>query len=179
MSVLVHFETHATTVDNEIGVATGWLPGTLSEAGRYQAEFLGTRLHGREPDAVITSDLKRARDTVGLGRCDGDLPVFYDGRLRECHYGDLTGADRNDVLGPIERYLYEPYPGGESWSEALDRVEAAIIDIARYWNGGTVVVVGHVSTRWALDRFVLGRTLEDLAREDFAWQPGWTYIVNG
>ncbi len=33
MTVSVVFETHSTTVDNEQGRATGWLPGQLSERG--------------------------------------------------------------------------------------------------------------------------------------------------
>ncbi|MGW8801069.1 hypothetical protein ACWGN9_28980 [Streptomyces sp. NPDC055775] len=31
------YETHATTADNEAGIATGRLPGTLSATGRVQA----------------------------------------------------------------------------------------------------------------------------------------------
>ena len=37
------YETHSTTTDNEMGVATGWLPGRLSEAGRELARALGER----------------------------------------------------------------------------------------------------------------------------------------
>jgi hypothetical protein len=33
-------ETHSTSVDNEQGRATGWLPGELSEQGRAQARDL-------------------------------------------------------------------------------------------------------------------------------------------
>ena len=34
VSIELIFETHAITTDNENGVATGWLPGTLSKRGR-------------------------------------------------------------------------------------------------------------------------------------------------
>jgi broad specificity phosphatase PhoE len=37
------YETHSWSVDNERGVATGWLPGRLSEQGQRQAEELGAR----------------------------------------------------------------------------------------------------------------------------------------
>jgi 2,3-bisphosphoglycerate-dependent phosphoglycerate mutase len=33
MSVQIVFETHSISTDNERGIATGWLPGRLSEAG--------------------------------------------------------------------------------------------------------------------------------------------------
>ncbi|MFI5635413.1 hypothetical protein ACIA8E_39930 [Streptomyces sp. NPDC051664] len=43
MSIEVVYETHATTPDNEAGIATGRLPGTLSATGRVQAGELGRR----------------------------------------------------------------------------------------------------------------------------------------
>ena len=43
MVIELVFETHSTTVDNEQGHATGWLPGQLSEQGLAQAQQLGRR----------------------------------------------------------------------------------------------------------------------------------------
>lgn len=39
MAVEVIYETHATT-DTEQGVATGWLPGRLSEHGRRRSRYM-------------------------------------------------------------------------------------------------------------------------------------------
>src|ERR1700693_4145635 len=41
VSITIVYETHSTSVDNERGVAPGWLPGRLSERGRAQARELG------------------------------------------------------------------------------------------------------------------------------------------
>ena len=38
-----------------------------------------------------------------------------------------------------------------------------------------MLVIGHVATRWALDRRVHGRTLEELVEDDFDWREGWLY----
>ena len=46
------YETHSLTTDNEREVATGWLPGELSNRGRQQAVALGERR--REVAAVWT-----------------------------------------------------------------------------------------------------------------------------
>ncbi len=43
MTIRIVFETHSTTEDNERGIATGWLPGRLSAAGRAQAAELARR----------------------------------------------------------------------------------------------------------------------------------------
>ena len=42
-----------------------------------------------------------------------------------------------------------------------------------------MLVIGHVATRWGLDHLVGGIELETLAAEDFAWQPGWEYVLAG
>lgn len=65
----VVFETHSTTEDNERGVATGWLPGKLSAAGRDQAGEMGERRRADRIAAVFTSDLARAVETVSIAFC--------------------------------------------------------------------------------------------------------------
>ena len=60
MPVAVVFETHSISEDNEARVATGWLGGRLSDAGREQAFLLGERRRRDGLDVVFTSDLNRA-----------------------------------------------------------------------------------------------------------------------
>jgi broad specificity phosphatase PhoE len=74
---------HSTTEDNEAGIATGWLPGRLSAQGRELAADLADGRRRAAVDAVFTSDLNRALETVELtfGR-DPVVPVLHDWRLR-------------------------------------------------------------------------------------------------
>jgi alpha-ribazole phosphatase/probable phosphoglycerate mutase len=170
MSVRVVYETHSTTEDNEAGIMTGWLPGRLSATGRAQAEELGARRRGTV-DAVFCSDLGRAVET-GRIAFDDTLPVFLDWRLRECDYGELNGT-------PVRRLpVDERYPGGETWREAVARVTRFLDELVATRDGGRVCVIGHVATRWAFDQRVRGVSLEQLAEEDFAWQPGWEYELS-
>jgi 2,3-bisphosphoglycerate-dependent phosphoglycerate mutase len=175
VSVEIVYETHSITEDNEQGVATGWLPGRLSPAGRSQARELGARRADDGVVAVFTSDLRRAVETVELAFGGTGPPVLCDWRLRECDYGELNGAPTAEVHGDRGRYLDRPYPGGESWRQAIARVGGALGDLPSRWDGARVLVVGHVATRWALDHLVQGRPLEELSTEDFGWQPGWEY----
>lgn len=64
MAIELVFETHSTTVDNEQGRATGWLPGQLSERGQAQARQLGRRRRDDGITAVFSSDLARAAQTA-------------------------------------------------------------------------------------------------------------------
>src|SRR5579872_4989084 len=177
MSVRITFETHATTTDNEAGVATGWLPGALSRAGRAQARQLGQRRAADSVAVVFTSDLARAVETASLAFGSSAIPVLHDWRLRECDYGKLNGAPRNQVIDPLREYLFTPYPGGECWSDAIARVGRFLLDLPTRWAGCHAVVIGHVATRWGLDHYLNGRRLEELALEAFAWQEGWEYSL--
>ena len=70
--------------------------------------------------------------------------------------------------GPRD-HLDEPYPGGESWRQAVDRVGRFLADLPLRWDGQRVVVIGHVATRWGLDHHLNGVALETLVAEEFAW----------
>jgi broad specificity phosphatase PhoE len=122
---------HSTTEDNEAGIATGWLPGRLSAQGRQLAADLADCRRRAAADAVFISDLNRALETVELtlGR-DPVVPVLDDWRLRECDFGDLNGADAALVHAERLRFLDEPYPAGESWRQAIDRVGRFIADLS-------------------------------------------------
>jgi 2,3-bisphosphoglycerate-dependent phosphoglycerate mutase len=157
-------------------VATGWLPGRLSRRGHAAAAALGERRREDGITVVLTSDLRRAVETADIAMLGTGIPVLHDWRLRECDYGELNGAPTAVVHGDRRRYLYEPYPGGESWRQAVTRASGVLADLASRWSGARVLIVGHVATRLALDEVLLGRPLEETLTTDFAWQPGWEYL---
>lgn len=175
MTIEVVFETHSTTEDNEAGRATGWLPGRLSAAGRAQAARLGARRRHDGIDAVFTSDLVRAVETATIAFATTTIPVLHDWRLRECDYGEGNGMPAAELHARRRDHLHVAYPGGESWAQATARVARFLGDLPTRWTGSRLVVIGHVATRWGLDIALAGRSLEELAGEDFAWQEGWEY----
>ena len=169
------FETHSITEDNELGRATGWLPGKLSPRGRELARELGLRRRDDGIAAVFTSDLHRAAETAATAFGDMVIPVLLDWRLRECDYGQRNGMLVAELHAGRSDHLDRPYPGGESWRQAVARAARLLDDLPSRWDGQRVLVIGHVATRWALDHVLGGVPLEELAVADFAWQPGWEY----
>ena len=165
------YETHATTTHNESGHATGWLPGELSGHGREQAVQLGERRS--DVDAVFSSDLGRALETVAIAFAGTDVPVFYDWRLRECDYGVLNGAPVGEL--EMAKHVDVPYPGGESYRDVVVRVSSFLDDVRRGWDGKRIVVVSHAAPRWALQHLLEGVPLEELVGAPFDWQPGWEF----
>jgi broad specificity phosphatase PhoE len=177
MAVELIYETHATSTDNEAGIATGWLPGQLSETGRRQARALGQRRRDGGVAAVFSSDLRRAVETATLAFDGTGLPRYQDVRLRECDYGELNGAPVAQVGAQRRHCIDEPFPGGESYRQVVDRTATFLADLVRDWDGRRVVVIAHSANLWALEVLVNGRRLEEFLDAPFAWQPGWRYCV--
>lgn len=169
------FETHSLSEDNERGVASGWSDGPLSERGRALARDLGDRRRDDGIAAVFSSDLRRAWETARIAFDGHPVPVLLDWRLRECDCGELNGRRADDHVRTRDQYLDRPYPGGESWRDAIARVERFLDDLCWHWADSRVLLVGHVATRWALDHRVGGADLSTLAGSDFGWQEGWEY----
>jgi len=175
MTINLVFESHSTTVDNEAGRATGWLPGELSARGQAEAADLGRRRRDDGLAAVFTSDLARAARTASLACAGSPVPVLHDWRLRECDYGRYNGMPSARVHGDRREFLDRPYPDGESWRQAVARVGRFLGDLPPRWDGQRVLVIGHIATRWGLEHFLAGAALEDLAGEEFTGREGWEY----
>jgi 2,3-bisphosphoglycerate-dependent phosphoglycerate mutase len=175
VAVELVFETHSTTVDNERGQATGWLPGLLSGRGQEQARELGRRRRGDHIAAVFSSDLARAAQTASIAFAGSVIPVLLDWRLRECDYGQRAGMPVADLRAGWRAHLDQPYPGGESWRQAVTRVGRFLADLPLRWEGQRVLVIGHIATRWGLEHLLRGVSLEELAGQDASWQAGWEY----
>src|SRR5690349_1250603 len=168
------YETHSISVDNERGVATGWLPGELSAEGRRLAGELGRRRRDDGIACVFTSDLRRAVETAEIAFAGTEIEVRADPRLRECNYGELNGAPVRQ-LDPRARFADEPYPGGESYRDCVGKLRRFLHDVAREFDGRRVLVIAHSAQRYALQHLLEGRPLEEVVDAPFEWQEGWEY----
>ncbi|MFD5059471.1 histidine phosphatase family protein [Streptomyces sp. NPDC058394] len=177
MSIEIVYETHATTADNESGIATGWLPGTLSATGRLQARELGRRRRDDGIAAVFTSDLDRAVETAQIAFADTPLPIHQDPRLRECNYGELNGRPVTLVEAQRARHIDEPFPGGQSYRDVQAATDDFLRDLAADREGTRVLVIAHSANRWALDCLLTGAHWQALVEAPSPWQPGWEYTL--
>ena len=178
MAVELVYETHSTSIDNERGVATGWLDGRLSVTGREQAQALGERRRDDGIAAVYASDLGRAVETAAIAFRGSGIPVHHDVRLRECNYGELNGAPVEAVTAVRRDHVDEPFPGGESYRQVVDRTRGFLDDVAARHHGERIVVIAHSANRWAFDHLVNGEPLAQLVDAPFVWREGWLYVVS-
>jgi broad specificity phosphatase PhoE len=175
VTVRLVYETHATTTDNEEGIATGWLPGALSATGRENAADLGRRRRDDGIDAIHVSDLARAVATVRIAFPETAIPIHLDARLRECNYGRLNGMPRTRLDAERASHVDEPWPDGESYRDVVERTRSLLAHLRLRHDGHRVLLVAHSANRIALDHLLLGRDLAQLVEAPFDWQPGWEY----
>jgi len=112
--LIIVFETHTTSLDNEAGLASGWFDVALSPVGEEQARALGERRRGQDFAAVFSSDLARAVRTAGLAFPDRTVAIRRDARLRECNYGALTRCPVSAIEARRADHIARPFPEGES-----------------------------------------------------------------
>ena len=171
----IYFAAHATTIDNEEEIASGWKDIELSKLGKKQAKEMGEEhFKGIRIDLVCCSDLKRAVDTVKIAFGD-TIPVVIDKRLRELNYGDFNGQPKEKVEGMKVICIEKPFPNGESYNQALDRTDEFYRELKEKHSDKVVLVVGHRATQYGLESLINHRTIEELLSEGFKWQPYWEY----
>ncbi len=177
MAVEIIYETHSLTLDNEIGVATGWLPGRLSERGRALARALGERRRGDGIAVIFASDLARATETAEIAFADSGIPIRRDARLRECNYGTLNGMPVARLAAERAQHIDVPYPEGQSYRQVAGAMRDFLRDLVADWDNMKVAVIAHSANKWALDHLLHGVALENLVDAPFGWQEGWRYAV--
>lgn len=126
---------HGRTTANADGTLAGRTQVELDDTGRAQAEALAGRLRDVPLAAVLTSPLRRCRQTLALAL--PQIEAVADARLTECGYGDWQGRSLKDLaqeeLWPVVQHHPSAvrFPGadGESLAEMAARVVAAVRDI--------------------------------------------------
>ncbi|MFI7698989.1 bifunctional RNase H/acid phosphatase [Nonomuraea sp. NPDC049480] len=145
----------------------------LTPNGLAQAAAAAERL-SREPyrpDVIVTSPLKRARQTAAAVAERTGLDVEVDDDLREADFGAWEGHTFTEVQrkwpAELAAWLADPEaapPGGESFATTARRVEAVGERLVERYEGKTVLAVSHVTPIKMLLRFALMAPLESLYR---------------
>lgn len=147
---------HGETDNNKNNVLQGGnLDAELNDTGRQQAREQAKALAGRTFDVIVSSPLKRSKETaeilakeLGLGK------IAYMDELKERDAGDWSGKKLEHVTdrypdvpeGLCKSFHYATPENGESLSAFLARLEKACDAIAKNYRGKRVLVVSHRGT---------------------------------
>ena len=131
---------------------TGRTDLPLTEEGRKQAQVVGEALGGRAFGLVLTSPLRRARETCELAGF-GDVARPRD-ELAEWDYGEYEGRKTVDIRAerPDWSLWRDGVPGGESPADVGRRADRALEEIRTA--GVDTLVFGHghqlrvLAARW-------------------------------
>ena len=134
----------------------------LTDAGRRQAAAAAVRLATSGATAVVSSPLRRARETAALVAEALGLEVEVEEGLRETDFGDWEGYTFGEVRqtwpAEMDAWLASTSvapPSGESFDATAVRVRQARDRVLARHGGTTVVLVSHVTPIKTLLRFAL------------------------
>jgi probable phosphomutase (TIGR03848 family) len=126
---------HGRTSANTAGILAGRSSGVeLDEVGHRQVADVGGRLAGVPLRRVVTSPLRRCRQTTQalVAARSAETPIAVEQGLVECGYGDWTGKSLRELA---KEKLWatvqaQPsavrFPGGESMTEMSSRAVNAV-----------------------------------------------------
>ncbi|CAM3126110.1 histidine phosphatase [Williamsia sp. D3] len=149
---------HGQTDYNAGSRMQGQLDTDLSELGVRQAAAAAKVLASRGPRLIISSDLRRARDTAAALADQVGMEVATDRRLRETHLGEWQGLTHHEVDAqmPGARKVWRDDaswrpPGGESRTDVAQRsmpvVDELVAELGDWGRGddadAPVVLVAH------------------------------------
>src|SRR4051794_8219934 len=124
----------------------------LSELGRAEARAAARHLADRGIDVLISSPLRRCRETAASAAEVLGLAVGVDDDLRELDFGQWEGLTRDEAAArnplALRRFFAATdvrAPGGESIADVSARVARARQRILAGHAGRTVLVVSHVT----------------------------------
>ncbi len=146
---------HAATSWNDQQRRLGWADHPLTAEGCAAAEAWG-RESQLQFEAVVASDLRRARETANVIAAGGglDRPVELAG-LREQDQGAWTGLTKPEIKARWpERFHERPRQpvGGEALEVVLARVLAALAEVAKAHAGRRVLAITHSQVIRTLER---------------------------
>lgn len=146
---------HGRTAWNNERRIQGQADVDLDETGHAQARAAAERLARLRPDAIVSSDLKRAVQTAEYLAAETGLAIKLDARLRERHFGVWQGFTDAELEqrypGEFDRWRHGDRTVGdeldmETRADLEKRAVAALLDAAEATPGGVTVVTAHGGT---------------------------------
>jgi probable phosphoglycerate mutase len=163
---------HGETAWNAERRLQGHLDIALNQEGERQAELLAAAMADEALDAIVASDLLRARQTAeALSRLHG-LPLQTDRALRERCYGGFEGMLYAEIAQrfPAEFAAWQARDvdavlplganRGETFRQFNSRVTGALLRWAQAHPGKTLAMVAHGGVLECIYRAALGMPLE-------------------
>ena len=145
---------HGQSLGNAKRIMLGHTDWDLSELGKTQAAITAKALSERHVDAVYSSDLQRAYNTVLPEAIERGLTVTPERGLREENIGDWEGRSVDEIIAEygelftvdwVEKFGTFCPPNGESIPALGERIAATLARIGDANPGKTILIGCHAA----------------------------------
>lgn len=130
------------------GQSIAELDEPLNQVGIEQAKELAEQLKDVKFDAIISSPLKRARQTAELVNIHHNIPITIDDAWRECQANVYIDTNTWNDLFDFDKNIQ--IENSESLKEFFERIYAAIDSLKSEYDNKTILVVSHGGVQHAL-----------------------------
>ena len=176
METILYIVRHGFSLANAEKIFTGHTNVGLSELGKKQAKHVTDYFIDKKVDAVYSSDLDRAYETVkGVAEIK-NLEIIKSKNLREIFAGEWEGKTFSELMEKYPDYSMwrttvqkVRTTGGESVLEMANRVYNEVLKIAKAEMGKTVLIGTHATPLRALVAKIGGGSFEKM--QDTPWFP--------
>lgn len=136
---------HGQTEWNVLKKVQGKADIELNEKGKEQAKETAKKLKNVEIDIIISSPLKRARQTADIINEEKKLPIIIDDRISKRDFGEFEGKSSTDFnFDKFWSYKQnEIYSKAENIRDFFDRVYDFLDDIREKYKDKRILIVSH------------------------------------
>lgn len=152
MKTIIYIIRHAKSIANDTGLFGGITDYPLSENGLEQAKDLSNRLSNITIDAIYSSPLIRAIDTIKLTANKLHKEIIISPELKEINVGKWENIMRDelrkmypDINKKIdETEYYDGMEGQEKTEDVANRMIKAIQKISEENEGKKIIITSHI-----------------------------------
>ena len=159
---------HGQTDYNLSGINMGRrLDASVNDTGKTQIEQTIPEIKSLNPEVIISSPMRRTRESAEIIQKALGTPMEFDDRIMEIDTGSMSGKNKAEVARLMElslegaihqyrmgQYDYTPF-GGESAQDILVRAEAFLKDLVKR-KEKCVIVMCHGGIVRALHKLITG-----------------------
>lgn len=140
----------------------------LNDKGRKQAREIAEKFVEKNIDIIISSPLKRAKETAAIIADRLDKEIQIDTRLHEIDFGIFEGMPgRTDEFRYVKRHHAMRYPQGEKLFEVVQRVYNFLDEMNEKYKDKTILIVCHGGIVRVIHSYYCDMTNDEI----FTWLP--------
>ena len=136
---------------NRQKIIVGSTDQPLNDLGRKQAEETAEKVGNLDIDILVSSDLKRAKETAEIIGKKIGIPIVIDSTFRERNYGSIEGNKKDDLKKMYPEYMNEKgklilendFPEAELVDNFYNRVIEGIDNLLKRYSDKNILLVTH------------------------------------